>query len=260
MNNPEKKPFFVGYLDMPKSLKKFYVPLTVFLILFSVGAGYTIASKQRSVGPAFWQNSTTETVTGLLRVNPYPVLHRFNPENPEQIESILLVNQGKYSSNDYASPFADQMVTITGYPIYRGGWSMLELIAEEPIQAINDNSETSQISEKLMVASKPTSLGPVALSGEIADSKCFLGVMKPGIGSVHKACAEVCLLGGIPAMLLAWGEDGQKYGYMLTQHDGSSISKEISKNAADYAKVTGELQMKGNLLYIQIAEKNGIQI
>ena len=40
--------------------------------------------------------------------------------------------------------------------------------------------------------------GPVTVSGEIVDSKCFLGVMVPGAGKTHKECASLCLRGGIP--------------------------------------------------------------
>ena len=36
-------------------------------------------------------------------------------------------------------------------------------------------------------------LGPVELTGEIADSKCWLGVMNPGEGTVHRDCARRCL-------------------------------------------------------------------
>jgi hypothetical protein len=34
--------------------------------------------------------------------------------------------------------------------------------------------------------------GPVELTGEIVDSKCFLGVMVPGSGKTHKECASLC--------------------------------------------------------------------
>jgi hypothetical protein len=39
----------------------------------------------------------------------------------------------------------------------------------------------------------------VTLAGEIVDSKCYLGVMNPGNGKVHRDCAARCISGGIPA-------------------------------------------------------------
>ncbi|MEJ2177929.1 MAG: hypothetical protein P8Y12_08270 [Gammaproteobacteria bacterium] len=61
----------------------------------------------------------------------------------------------------------------------------------------------------------------MTLTGEIADSKCFLGVMKPGEGSIHRACAEVRLLGGIRSMLVVRDCNDIRYGYILTLPDGS---------------------------------------
>ena len=256
MKNDDKRPFFVGYLTMPKPLKRFYVPLVILLGVLAALTGMTLANQQRSVGPGIWQNSITDTYHGLLKMEPYPVLHRIDPKSGGTIDSVMLVNQGKYSSTDYASAHKDQFVSVTGYPIIRGGWSMLELVAQNPIQAIEQPGD-KEMMEKLVSQAGAVSLGPVSLKGEIADSKCFLGVMKPGNGSVHKACAEVCLLGGIPAMLLVLGEDGHKYGYLLTHLDGSNISKDIASQAAEHVEVTGELLQKGDLLYIQVAE-NGI--
>jgi hypothetical protein len=39
------------------------------------------------------------------------------------------------------------------------------------------------------------------VTGEIVDSKCFLGVMNPGERTVHRDCAIRCLSGGVPPML-----------------------------------------------------------
>ena len=48
----------------------------------------------------------------------------------------------------------------------------------------------------------PTSLGVATLRGEIVDSKCYLGAMKPGDQKTHKACATLCIRGGIPPVLV----------------------------------------------------------
>ena len=46
-------------------------------------------------------------------------------------------------------------------------------------------------------------LGAVTLTGEIVDSKCFLGVMNPGNLKPHKACAIRCISGGIASHKLS---------------------------------------------------------
>jgi len=249
-----KKPFYVGYLNMPTALKKFFVPIIITLNLFAVFAGYTIANQQKSTDPGIWQTATQTRYTGILKMEPYPVLHIKSPNPEENIQSVLLVNQGKYSADIDAQPFVDQLVSVTGYEIKRGGWVMLELGSKDAIQASTDDPATYDQLAKSVITK---SLGAIKLSGEIADSKCFLGVMKPGAGAVHKACAEVCLRGGIPAMLLVRADDDKKYGYMLTQSDGSSYSKSLSHLAAEHVQISGNLEQKGNLLYIRVAE-NGV--
>ena len=47
---------------------------------------------------------------------------------------------------------------------------------------------------------------------EIVDSKCFLGVMTPGAGRTHSACASLCLRGGIPPALLSCARSGRAFG------------------------------------------------
>ena len=56
----------------------------------------------------------------------------------------------------------------------------------------------------------------VSLIGEIVDSKCYLGAMKPGAGRGHKACATLCISGGIPPVLVVRG-DGEGVSYLLLE-------------------------------------------
>jgi hypothetical protein len=44
--------------------------------------------------------------------------------------------------------------------------------------------------------------GEFLLRGELVDTKCWLGVMRPSTGKVHRACAVRCLAGGVPPGLL----------------------------------------------------------
>lgn len=254
MKNRDNSPFFVGYLDMPNALKRFYVPLTIVMMVLSALAGFIFASQQSSTAEASWQTESTVTFTGLLMVDPYPVLHRLHPEKSRAIESVLLVRQGKYSAEEFAHAAHGEMVSITGFVISRGGWTMLELRSADDIVAMDlDQSDDEDF---LRTKIETVSLGDVTLSGEVADSKCFLGVMKPGEGSVHKACAEVCLLGGMPTMLVVRDQRENRYGYILTLHDGSSASRSMAERAADKLEINGELMQKGDLMYLRMSSDN----
>lgn len=264
MTKQNDQAFFVGYLAMPATLKRFYIPLIAVMIGLSALIGYALANTQMTTGPARWLNDNPQTMQGLIKLEPYPVLHRFNPDAPNKIESVLLVAQGKWSADKLAAGLDGQLVNATGFPIYRGGWSMLELRSKADLQVIAAADEAAtaqewaQIRDKLLSATGVISLGAVSFAGEIADSKCFLGVMKPGEGVVHRACAEVCLIGGLPAMLLVKGQDQQRYGYMLTTQDGGSAAALVSSNAGDLMQVSGELMQKGNLLYLKMAASSRV--
>ncbi len=247
----DKKPFFVGYLPMPRALARFYWPLALLLIAACGFAGYWAAAQQKPGGPALWDTAAVTTLRGVLTLTPYPVLHRLDPENPAAVESVLLVAQGKHSANDFAAhlPHLDQQpVEVNGYKITRGGWTMLEIAGEDAIVKAEGVEDAAAITALLPV----NPLGKITLQGEIADSKCFLGVMKPGAGKIHKACAEVCLLGGIPPMLVAKDARAQKFGYLLARADGSSASTLLAKFAAEAVQITGQLQQQGGILYLRM--------
>ena len=244
------RPFFVGYKDMPPALRRFYLPLTVLLLAFSGFVGFGIASLQKHDGHASWDTAKKVSMEGLLLVDPYPVLHRPNPARSGEIESVLLVGQGKYSAKTFAASHHQSLVSVSGFIIQRGGWTMLELTTADDIVAVEDVNQDSLAALKQLTTAKP--LGETTLVGEVADSKCFLGVMKPGAGSVHKACAEVCLLGGIPAMLIVRGPGDNKYGYILTDPGGGSAAELIAESAAEEISVSGRLEQRGDLLYLRM--------
>ncbi len=66
-------------------------------------------------------------------------------------------------------------------------------------------------------------LGPVELVGELVDSKCYLGVMRPATGKVHRACAVRCLKGGVPPGLLVRETGGRDTMLVLS---GAAIDPE----------------------------------
>ena len=235
----DKKSFFVGYLPMPASLKKYYWVVAVALVSASLGFGYWVASSQHAAGHGEWKLSEEKTYRGYLSHAPYPVLHTI--EKPP--ESVLLVMQGKHSSSQLSAALDGQEVSVTGVPIERGGWKMLELRDESDIEVHSIQGEIAQLI---------TSLGDVVLKGEIIDSKCFLGVMKPGAGKVHRACAAMCIAGGMPPMLVVEQSDGDRYGYILIGPDGESAADTVAAHVAVPVQVSGELTQRGDLTYLEL--------
>jgi hypothetical protein len=230
--------FFVGYLLFPGGLRRFYLILIPLLLVAGVGISLLLASNQETVGSGTWQVSNKTSITGRLIMAPYPVLHT------EAGESVLMVVQGKQDASSATMPFAGEMVTATGFDVRRGGWHMLEIPQTGAIVAAPEaNPVTVPVSE---------SLGTDTLVGEVVDSKCFLGVMKPGAGKVHRACASLCLLGGIPPMLVVKTEAG-RYGYVLVNADGSSASRQLAGQVAVPMRITGEFEKRGDLTYLRMS-------
>jgi hypothetical protein len=96
-------------------------------------------------------------------------------------------------------------------------------------------------------------IGPVDLTGEIVDTKCYLGVMRPAVGKVHRACAARCLSGGVPPGLLVRDATGETVAYMLVGQDGRSLHIE-PEWAALTARVSGALEMQDGLPIIRVRE------
>jgi hypothetical protein len=71
--------------------------------------------------------------------------------------------------------------------------------------------------------SQEKDLGELTLAGEIVDTKCFLGVMNPGEGKVHRECAALCLHGGIPPALFTRELDGSPKIVLLIDPSGAPM-------------------------------------
>ena len=241
----KRKDFFVGYLPMPAKLKTFYTGLAALLIIIAVAFAYWVSSSQKAAGNGQWLLAEEKTYRGYLSHKPYPVLHTVGKDS----KSILLMSRGKHSSANLTSAADGSEVTISGFPIERGGWTLLEVPGADRIEVV---------SSKQAIEVAPESLGEVTLSGEIIDSKCFMGVMKPGEGKVHRACAAMCLAGGIPPMLVVEQSDGNRYGYILVGADGQAAGAMVMQDIAVPVSIFGHLERRGDLTYLRIAG-NGIK-
>ena len=112
---------------------------------------------------------------------------------------FILVGDGKFGAGKWAEKWAREAqgkdVIIRGTLIERDPFAMLEIDRVAAPKILNAESQPS--------IEKPSKLlGEVELQGELVDSKCYLGVMRPAVGKVHRACAIRCLSGGVPPGIL----------------------------------------------------------
>jgi hypothetical protein len=99
----------------------------------------------------------------------------------------------------------------------------------------------------------------VVLVGQIVDSKCFFGVMKPGELAPHRACAVRCISGGIPPVLVVRDAEGSAAYYLLADEDGRAVNERVLDKIAVPVSVAGELVRHGDLLVLR-ARPEGISL
>ena len=93
----------------------------------------------------------------------------------------------------------------------------------------------------------------MTLRGEIIDSKCYLGAMKPGGGKTHKGCAALCLSGGVPPMFVTRDAAGNETYYLLTDSEGKPMGKEAVDYVGDPVELTADLEQRGDLRVLKLA-------
>jgi hypothetical protein len=180
-------------------------------------------------------------LSGQLLMSPVPRLLVARPGSEEH-SSYLLVDPFKHGLDGSAGAFDGRWVALRGSLAYRGSATLVEVEPGSIVPAAVAGSATIP----------STDLGPQTLRGEIVDSKCFLGVMRPGELKPHRACASLCIRGGIPPVLCVRRADGQADYWVLVGPDGSAVNQAVLPFVAEPVEVQGLGQQQGNLRFLQI--------
>ncbi|MBL0870945.1 MAG: hypothetical protein IBJ18_10260 [Phycisphaerales bacterium] len=242
---PANDPFYVGYLPAPLSARILAVVLAAALPLVMCVCAVALNALRPPAGDAVWDTAHARTFKGILTARPYPMLTLAEPVgNLPAGETLLIVEMGKFGGGQRAAGFDSQPVEITGYLLDRGGSRMIEL------DSAADAVRRSTVS--FAPPSPPVTLGNRDLLGEIADSKCYLGAMKPGLGVVHRECAERCLRGGIPPALIVHDERGRAAMLILCAPDQSPLNERLAPFAGDVLTLKGDITRRGTLLVMAI--------
>jgi hypothetical protein len=241
----DRDPFFIGWEKMPRRDARFLLPLAgALLVALAVGSA-VLAWGQRSPGPGTWDDRT-RTFTGIVYAEPYAMI-RVPGESVDQPRTILLVNESKFGAKDRVRPHDGKPVRVGGTLLSREGWQMLELAdGDEGLRAA-ELPEAEQTALRFPPA-KP--LGQVTLRGEIVDSKCYLGAMKPGGGRTHKGCAVLCLKGGVPPVFVSRDEGDALY--LLVGANGGPLDPVYYDLVADGIRLSGGAEEWGDLRVLRV--------
>jgi len=237
--------FFVGYApDVPPRIARFVRGAVACLLLALLAGGCLVLAGQGPFRASRFEYGDAHPWTGVLRERPQPLLELRRPgiaAPGELVSRFLLVAPGKHGAQELCAGLDGRRVALAGALVYRGGQVMLE-IADGP------HAEPAREAES---ASAPAPLGEVELVGQIVDSKCYFGVMNPADSLGHRACAERCLSGGVPALLAVRAADGTELTPLLTGRDGRALNRELLDRVAVPVSVRGALERMGDLLVLR---------
>src|SRR5262245_38198509 len=176
--NPQREDveFFVGYLPMSAGFKRVVLGIGVGGLMLLLAAGFALASTTHGAGPAKFAFGKSEGTLGVLTTEPSAVLWTLDSSVPGGVRGTLLVRSGKFGLSPRARELAGRPVRVSGQSIERDGQRMLELSGDpKPADGELSDADSARLASRVM-----RSLGEVTLRGEIEDSKCYLGRMRPG--------------------------------------------------------------------------------
>jgi len=248
--SPSKDAFFVGYLPVPRPLIAFLAVITGVIIGAGVAVASVFAVAQQDWGDAsFLWGEGRQTRTGILIAEPYPVL--YTPPSAEYPagRAVVLSGQGKRGVQQRAEALDGAIADIGGIGLGRGevGIEFIQVGGRPSLAAAQDPSAvpagwTPPVED----------LGARTLRGELVDSKCYLGAMRPGQGKTHKLCANLCIIGGIPPMFVVYREEGAPLVMLLGDGDGRPLPDAMLVHTGHYVELSGALERRADLLIFKV--------
>src|SRR6266705_3650546 len=236
--------FYVGYLPKaPTALASFVWKVIVVLGLLAVTVALVLVVGQMPFSNSTFEYGKLRNFEGVVATRPFPTLLVARPGEigqQDKYSRYLLVAPGKHGADDLVSTFDGKQVRLQGQLIYRQGGTMVEI--RPGSIAVIDTAPAVQATTR--------DLGTVTVTGEIVDSKCFLGVMNPGRGKVHRDCAARCLSGGIPPIFVTADEHEQ---FLLVGLDGRAPGRDVLREfIAEPIQIQGELLEAGSTQLLKV--------
>jgi hypothetical protein len=239
--------FYIGWQSKAPPAMSRAVRLMIVGLLAAMGlAAISLAVLQRTIGAAVFEYGDEKHFSGIFRVWPYPHLLVIRPNGtgkPVTFSTYFLVAPLKYGlSPETIAPFDGKIVTLEGALLYRGDQTMIEVTSSSIVE-----NKTKSVSIPLPQA---VPLGKQTFTGEIVDSKCYFGAMNPGQLAPHRACAIVCISGGIPPVLLVRPKNGPPVYLLLVSTAGKAVNEQVLDWVAEAVTITGELESQDGLLVL----------
>ena len=261
MNSRKTKPFYVGWKTKAPLIYTKYTLYTISVLIILIIAILCIyIFNQKGFSSAKNELGTLREFKGIIYSHPVPTL-RIEKQDSEYYNALLF-GFGKFSADktinyiqrDINDNLTSYEVTLKGHLIHYDGRKCIEI----PLNA-NKNIIYKKI-EHVVPKRKREIVGNFILQGEIVDPKCYLGIMKPGYGKIHKSCAIRCLSGGIPPMFISSTMKDMSEYFILIGNTKDDFNKEILKYVAVPVEIEGYIEKIEDWHYLKIDPLNSIRI
>jgi len=231
--------FFIGWA--PRTLRPIagFLCLVVVLGLCALG-GLALAVGTRIDDPGGGDFVGEATIAGVLVEYPYPFILADRDAAHPAGHAVLLSGDGKQGVQPDAAKLAGQRVEATGVMVRRGTIDML---------LVNE----LRLATTTTTATPPdtVSLGRWRITGEICDGKCVAGVMRPGAGLAHKACANICIAGGLPPVLVTTAPVAGSSVLLMGSPDSRALPDAFRDHVGVPRRMEGTVVRVGDLLVFQ---------
>ncbi len=245
--SPDNQEFFVGYLPtMTKGISRFISRRVAALLLAVVMLVFVLPVLHGEYHHARSDFRDLREFDGFLMAEPAPhiVVVRPGETGKHAFSRYVLVGRGKSGPKIDVAGLNGKYVRVRGSLIYRDGGTMISVKRAEEVPAPSTTaSSINSLGDE--------TLGTYTLQGEIVDSKCYFGTMRPGNTAVHRQCTVRCIAGGIPPVFLVRDESGNIMSFLLVDSNGSTVNDRVLSMVADPVEIKGEVVRLDNLFVLK---------
>ena len=176
-------PFFIGWRGRSIwPFSGFLGPVVVLALALFSGLALAVGGAVNDPGGGDFAGDMD--LIGVVVAAPYPFLVLDPDAAHPDGHAVLLSGGGKRGVQNEVAGLDGKRVRATGIGFKRGSLDMMFV-------------DTLAPAEGAAVRPEPSLRGVWRLTGEFCDGKCTAGIMRPGQGLAHKACANVCIAGGV---------------------------------------------------------------
>jgi hypothetical protein len=237
--------FYIGWEDSaPPGLRIWLRRSVAALAIVALVVIGWLALNQRRLEDGVFEFGVRREFTGVIYELPIPMLRIIGTDGTAT--NHVLVGAGKFGLPAFARNHDGHKVTFMGTTIRKDAAVMIELNDADSFAVLGDPLPHERRGEV-------ESLGDAELTGELVDTKCYFGVMRPATGKVHRACAVRCLSGGVPPGMLIRDALGNGVVVMLAAADGGALPFDVQW-AARSIRARGNLEIRNGVPILRASD------